>query len=62
MHTSLEINLLSSVSWEIEDADATVFCDACMEGLLFTTLIAPLATMLLFLTMSHATSFFTLKP
>jgi len=31
----LGINLLPSMSWEIEDADATVFCNACMEGLAF---------------------------
>jgi len=35
MRASLGINLLSSVSWDTEDADATVFCDACMEGLAF---------------------------
>jgi hypothetical protein len=31
MRASLGINLLSSMSWDTEDADATVFCDACME-------------------------------
>jgi len=35
MRTSLGINLLSSVSWDAEDADAIVYCDACMEGLAF---------------------------
>lgn len=35
MHTSLGINLLSSMSWDVEDADVTVFCDVCMEGLAF---------------------------
>ena len=35
MCASLRINLLSSMSWEIDDADATVFCGACMEGLTF---------------------------
>jgi len=35
MRASLGINLLSSVTWDVEDADATVFCDACMEGLAF---------------------------
>jgi hypothetical protein len=35
IHASLGINLLSSVSWDVEDADVTIFCDACMEGLAF---------------------------
>ena len=35
LHNSLGIRLLSSVSWDIEDADETVFCDACKTGLGF---------------------------
>lgn len=32
---SLGIKLLSSVTWELEDADATVYCDVSMKGLAF---------------------------
>jgi len=35
MCASLGINLLSSISWDVENANTTVFCDACMEGLVF---------------------------
>jgi hypothetical protein len=35
MRASLGINVLSCVTWDVEDADAIVFCDACMEGLAF---------------------------
>ena len=35
MCASLGINLLSSMSWDTEDADETVYCDACIEGLAF---------------------------
>jgi hypothetical protein len=35
LRESLGIRLLSSVSWDAEDADETVFCDACMQGLAF---------------------------
>jgi hypothetical protein len=35
MRASLGVKLLSSISWDVEDADAIVFCDACMEGLAF---------------------------
>ena len=35
MCASLGINVLSCVTWEVEDADAVIFCDACMEGLAF---------------------------
>ena len=35
MWASLGINVLSCVTWEVEDADAVVFCNACMEGLAF---------------------------
>lgn len=32
---SLRVRLLSSVSWDAEDADETVFCDVCKSGLGF---------------------------
>jgi hypothetical protein len=35
MHASLGINVLSCVTWEVENADTIVFCDTCMEGLTF---------------------------
>lgn len=35
LRESLGIRLLSSITWEAEDADDTIFCDACMEGLGF---------------------------
>jgi len=35
LQTSLRIRLLSSMTWGPEDADETVFCDACMTGLAF---------------------------
>lgn len=35
MKQSLGIRLLSCVQWEIEDADAVIFCDASLQGLGF---------------------------
>jgi hypothetical protein len=35
MRDSLGIRLLSSYTWEAEDADEVVYCDACMNGLAF---------------------------
>ena len=31
----LGVHLLSSVTWNMEDADEIIFCDACMDGLAF---------------------------
>jgi hypothetical protein len=35
LQESLGIRLLSSITWGPEDADETIFCDACMSGLAF---------------------------
>ena len=35
LRESLGIRLLSSITWEAVDADKTIFCNACMEGLGF---------------------------
>jgi hypothetical protein len=35
LRTSLGVRLLSSVTWDVEDADKTIFCDACQTGLAF---------------------------
>jgi hypothetical protein len=35
LRESLAIRLLSCVTWDAEDADETLFCDACMQGLAF---------------------------
>jgi len=35
LHNSLGVHLLSSVTWNAEDADETIFCDVCMDGLTF---------------------------
>jgi hypothetical protein len=35
LRTSLGIRLLSSVCWDVNDADETIFCDASMQGLAF---------------------------
>lgn len=35
LHDSLRVRLLSLVSWDAEDADKTIFCDACPTGLAF---------------------------
>lgn len=35
LRNSLGVRLLSTVSWNSEDADEIIFCDACMEGLAF---------------------------
>jgi len=39
LRESLRIRLLSSVSWDAEDADETVYCDACKTGLGFWFLV-----------------------
>ena len=35
LQDSLGIRLLSSISWDVEDAEETVYCNACMKGLAF---------------------------
>lgn len=35
LHDSLGVKLLSSVTWEVNDADEAVFCEACMHRLAF---------------------------
>jgi len=35
LRNSLGVRLLSTVSWNEDDADEIVYCDACMEGLAF---------------------------
>lgn len=32
---SLGVRLLSSITWDADDADETIFCDACMSGMAF---------------------------
>jgi hypothetical protein len=35
LRNSLGVKLLSSVSWNVDDADEVVFCDACLQGMAF---------------------------
>jgi hypothetical protein len=35
MRSSLGIKILSSVCWELEDADAIIYCDASLQGIGF---------------------------
>ena len=35
LHGSLGVRLPSSITWNADDADETIFCDACLQGLAF---------------------------
>jgi hypothetical protein len=35
LRESLGVKLLSTVTWNMDEADKTIFCDACLQGLAF---------------------------